>query len=76
MSDKKEDRRSCVQAWFWSAEWQEKEAQADAHLKAGRYKTFDNVEDMIAYLDGPEPAGQKSPRAPAKVAIRRLKEVK
>ena len=31
-------------------EWQAKEAEADADLREGRFKEFDNVEDMIRFL--------------------------
>ncbi len=60
-------KRRSDQSWFWSKEWQEKEAEVDAHLKAGRYKTFYDVEDTIAYLDAPT-AGD------GVVAIRRLRD--
>ncbi|MCK4639767.1 MAG: AbrB/MazE/SpoVT family DNA-binding domain-containing protein [Candidatus Marinimicrobia bacterium] len=35
------------QEYFYSREWQEKEAGADRDLDEGRYKDFDNVEDLI-----------------------------
>ena len=38
------------QAWFWTPEWQAAEREADAELAAGHGKTFDNVEDLIAWL--------------------------
>lgn len=38
-------------AWFWSAEWQEKEREADADIKAGRVKRFKNVEELIKDLN-------------------------
>jgi hypothetical protein len=41
------------QEWFWSAEWQKGEREVDEDLKAGRYKTFDSVEKLLAYLNLP-----------------------
>jgi hypothetical protein len=40
------------QAWFWSPEWQRGERQADEEYAAGNYKTFDDAESFIAYLEG------------------------
>ena len=34
------------QAWFWSEEWQAGEREAEADLAAGRYETFDTMEDL------------------------------
>mgnify|MGYP005846590403 CR=1 FL=1 len=43
------------QAWFWTAEWQAKEREADEDLAAGRYKDFDTMDDFLADLmDGNE----------------------
>jgi hypothetical protein len=39
------------QAWFWTPEWQAMEREADEDIAAGRYKTFDNMDDLIADLD-------------------------
>lgn len=39
------------QAYFWTPEWQAKEEAADADLKAGRYQTFDSMDDMLTFLD-------------------------
>lgn len=39
------------QAWFWTEEWQAEEREAEEHIKAGRVKTFDNLEDLFADLD-------------------------
>ncbi|MCK4295668.1 MAG: AbrB/MazE/SpoVT family DNA-binding domain-containing protein [Candidatus Marinimicrobia bacterium] len=39
------------QEYFYTKEWQEKEAQADRDLAEGRYKEFDNVEDLIKDLN-------------------------
>lgn len=38
------------QAWFWTKEWQEAERKADEEIKAGRYTTYDSVDDLIADL--------------------------
>ena len=35
------------QAWFWTEEWQAGEREAEADLVAGRYETFDTMEDLI-----------------------------
>lgn len=42
------------QAWFWASEWQAGEAEADADLREGRYRTFENMEDFINFLDSDE----------------------
>lgn len=39
------------QAYFWTKERQEAEKEASADIKAGRVKTFDNVEDLLKDLD-------------------------
>lgn len=39
------------QAWFWTAEWQEGERQADADIAAGRVIRFGSDEEFLAYLD-------------------------
>ena len=39
------------QEWFWTAEWQAAEREAEADLAAGRYETFDS---MAAFLDSLE----------------------
>lgn len=36
------------QAWFWTESWQKMEREADEDFAAGRYKEYDNVEDLIA----------------------------
>lgn len=38
------------QAYFWTREWQEGEREADEDIKAGRLKTFDSIDDLIAEL--------------------------
>jgi AbrB family looped-hinge helix DNA binding protein len=39
------------QQWFWTKEWQAKEAEADADLASGRVVTFDSDEAFLAALD-------------------------
>lgn len=39
------------QQWFWTPEWQAKEAEADADLAAGRTTSFDSDEDFLKALD-------------------------
>ncbi len=39
------------QAYFWTKEWQEAEKEASADIKAGRVKTFDTAEELLADLD-------------------------
>ena len=39
------------QAWFWTKRWQKMEREADADFAAGRFRSFDNVEDFLADLD-------------------------
>ncbi|HVY96730.1 MAG TPA: hypothetical protein VHA54_07200 [Solirubrobacterales bacterium] len=38
------------QAYYWSAAWQEGEAESRANLMAGNSRTFDNPLDAIRYL--------------------------
>lgn len=40
------------QRYFWTAEWQAKEREADADIAAGRVKSFSSVNDMIRDLRG------------------------
>ena len=40
------------QAWFWSKEWQEAEAQAQADIQRGDTKKFDTVESLLEYIEG------------------------
>lgn len=39
------------QAYYWSAEWQAAERAADADIAAGRVKTFDDIDELIAELN-------------------------
>ncbi len=38
------------QAWYWTAEWQAAEREADEDLRLGHYDDFDTMDDMIADL--------------------------
>jgi hypothetical protein len=39
------------QEWFWTAEWQEAEREVEEDLAAGRYETFDTIDEFIASLE-------------------------
>lgn len=38
------------QAWYWSAEWQAWEQEADENLAAGDYEEFETVDEFVASL--------------------------
>lgn len=38
------------QEWFWTPEWQVKEAEADADLDAGNFTRFDSDEEFLTAL--------------------------
>ena len=40
-----------AQTWFWTKKWQDAEKEADKDIKAGRVKTFDNVNDLMKDLE-------------------------
>lgn len=42
------------QAWFWTERWQKMEREVEADIAAGRVESFDSVDDLIAYLEGPD----------------------
>jgi hypothetical protein len=42
------------QAYYWSHDWQRGEAEADAELRRGEARAFDDPEDALRWLDGPE----------------------
>jgi len=37
-------------SWYWSERWQQMEREADEDIKAGRIKTFENIQDLIREL--------------------------
>jgi len=39
------------QTYFWTPEWQAKEHAADLAIAEGRVQTFDQIEDMLTFLD-------------------------
>lgn len=39
------------QEYFYTKEWQEKEIRADRDIAEGRYKEFDNIENLIKDLN-------------------------
>jgi hypothetical protein len=39
------------QLWFWSDEWQAGERESEADYKAGRFETFDSIDDFIKSLE-------------------------
>jgi len=41
-----------TQAWFWSAAWQEREAEAEAALSEGRFERFDSDDELLEALRG------------------------
>lgn len=38
------------QAWYWTTEWQDREAEAEADLATGCYEDFDTVDDMLSSM--------------------------
>lgn len=38
------------QWWFWTPEWQTGEREADADLAAGRFETFDTMDEFLVSL--------------------------
>jgi predicted transcriptional regulator len=39
------------QEWFWTEAWQAAEREAEADLTAGRYETFDTMEEFLESLE-------------------------
>ena len=39
------------QAWFWSKEWQAKEKEVEADIKAGRIHKTDGFKDLVEKLE-------------------------
>ncbi len=44
-------REGLDQSWFWSEEWQARYREAKADLSAGRFKEFEDVEELLAELN-------------------------
>jgi len=40
-----------AQSWFWTKKWQKAEREADEDIKAGRVKTFDEVDSLMKDLE-------------------------
>ena len=38
------------QAYFWTAQWQQAEKEAEDDIKAGRVRTFDSVDELLEDL--------------------------
>ena len=43
-------REKTDQSWFWTEEWQERYREAKADLEEGRFRDFDDLEDLLAEL--------------------------
>jgi len=41
---------SIEQSWFWTAEWQAGEREADADIDAGRVRRFKTIDELIESL--------------------------
>lgn len=39
------------QRWFWTERWQRMEREADEDITAGRVRSYDDVDDLLAALD-------------------------
>ena len=39
------------QAYFWTEEWQAAEREADEDIRAGRTRTFESVDELLADLE-------------------------
>lgn len=39
------------QSWFWTGEWQERYCEAKEDLAEGRFREFEDVEDLIRELN-------------------------
>jgi len=38
------------EAWFWTPEWQAREGEASLDLATGRYREFDNLDELLKDL--------------------------
>lgn len=43
--------KSLDQSWFWTPEWQAKEAEADESLRLGHFQTFATMDELIDALE-------------------------
>ena len=43
-------REEMEQSWFWTEEWQTRYREAKADLAKGRFRDFDDIEDLLAEL--------------------------
>ena len=43
-------REKMDQSWFWTEEWQTRYREAKADLAKGRFRDFDDIEDLLAEL--------------------------
>lgn len=39
-------------AWFWTPEWQQTEAQAQKDIQEGNLREFESVDDLLGHLKG------------------------
>ena len=39
-------------AWFWSRDWQQAEAEAQKDIDSGNVSDFESVDDFLAHLKG------------------------
>ena len=39
-------------AWFWTPEWQQAEAEAQKDIESGNVTEFESVDDLLAHLKG------------------------
>ena len=39
-------------AWFWTPEWQQAEAEAQKDVQTGAVQEFDSVDDLLKHLQG------------------------
>ena len=56
-NDEEEDEQD-DQSWYWSKEWQDAEKKADEDVRAGRMKSYDSVDDLMADLDRKNSEGE------------------
>ena len=42
------------QAYYWTREWQEGEAEADEEIRRGELRRFSDLDEALRWLDSPE----------------------